>query len=133
MLLHSLDLTILLLRCHMWTVLRKRKPSTLWMTMPPRVEETKTHILSFFSFNVINHIWSKLCKKGKIVSTKRYHWKSCHSQKVSKRSNHNHCFVDIPDVVSFSLYLCNKNHIYDWSLFTSINHFQVFKLYFIIS
>ena len=55
--------TNLVLRYHTWTVLQKRKPSTLWMTMPPRAEETRTHVLFFYSCNVINHVWSKLCKE----------------------------------------------------------------------
>ena len=70
--------TNLVLRCRMWTVLQKRKPSTLWMTMPPRVEETNTHVPFFFSCNVINHVWSKAVQRKNIVSTKRCHWKSCH-------------------------------------------------------
>jgi len=74
--------------------------------MPPRVEETNTHGPFFFSCNVINYVWLKLCKEkilfqpsamiGNLATLKKK-W-------LCKRSNrnHNYCFVDILDVVSFS-------------------------------
>ena len=117
----------------MWTVLQKRKPSTLWMTMPPRVEETKTHVLFFFSCNVINHVCSKLCREkiffqpSAIMPLSKKKW-------LCKRSYYNHCcLVDILDVVSSSACICITKITYMIGFcFHQFIIFNFSKLYFIV-
>jgi len=82
--------------------------------MPPRVEETKTHILSFFSFNVINHIWSKLCKEKILFQPSAIIEEVVpllKEKRLCRGATTTTVLLIFWTLCLFSLYLYNKNHI----------------------
>merc|ERR1719342_381392 len=103
--------------------------------MPPRVEETKTRVLFLFSCNLINHIWSKLCKEkilfqpsaiiGEVVPLIKEKW-------LSRGATTTTVLLIFWTLCLFSLYLNNKNHIYDWFCLHQFIIFKFSKLYIIV-